>query len=213
MKPVKNLPHDAPKNTGPRGRNTKEEEEDFQILMESLHQELTKTKGLQMNQPAKPNCHTPTAMTASEASTHSDTSACKTRKNREWREDVQGPKSKSIPQIIVTDPEQRKWRMLANIRSQGPLDMATVARTVGRKEMMEQKGAQDSLAEEWKKLRNIGGKEGNSAWDEAGVRNWHEVLNECVNLDNLHIGSLHELCVEKGSELDDGNPGESTKGT
>ena len=60
-------------------------------------------------------------------------SKCKTRKNREWRTDVQGPEPVHVPQIIVTDPDGAQWRMIANIRSQGPLDMATVARTVGEK--------------------------------------------------------------------------------
>ena len=33
-----------------------------------------------------------------------------------------------------------------------------------------------------------------------------------AKLSELHIGSLHELCVEKGSELPKGDPGRKYKG-
>ena len=65
---------------------------------------------------------------------------------------------------------------------------------------------------EWHKLRNIGGEEGVSAWDEYGVREWRQVRDDCSDLNNLHVGSLHELCVEKGSELELGNKERKYKG-
>ena len=92
------------------------------------------------------------------------------------------------------------------------MDLATVARTIGRAELRNSKDAQASLEVEWDKLRNIGGVKGNSAWNESEVREWEEVKHDCPSLDDLHIGSLHELCVEKGSELPAGNPGRKFKG-
>ena len=50
-------------------------------------------------------------------------------------------------------------------------------------------------------------------WDAAKVREWKDVRREAGgDLENIHIGSLHELCVEKGSELPDGASGKKYKG-
>ena len=44
------------------------------------------------------------------------------------------------------------------------------------------------------------------------MKEWSQVKRDTGNLDNIHIGSLHELCVQKGSELKDGNPLKVLKG-
>ena len=82
------------------------------------------------------------------------------------------------------------------------MDLAIVARTVSRREVEAEPKARESPDTEWYKLRNIGGEKGVSAWNEYGVKEWHKVNGECKGLNQLHIGSLHELCVEQGSELE-----------
>ena len=82
---------------------------------------------------------------------------------------------------------------------------ACVARTVPRKELQGNPEAKASLQKEWDKLRNIGNK-GIGAWDESKVRSAKALVRECTNPSMLHLGSLHELCVEKGSELNKYNP-------
>ena len=57
------------------------------------------------------------------------------------------------------------------------------------------------VGKEWAKLENIGGT-GIGAWDIGDPHEWTEVRNQTSgDPTRIHIGSLHELCVEKGSEL------------
>ena len=50
-------------------------------------------------------------------------------------------------------------------------------------------------------------------WDLAKVRPFAEVQREANEQGvTIHIGSLHELCMEKGSELEEGNPERKYKG-
>ena len=76
------------------------------------------------------------------------------------------------------------------------MPLAMVARTVGRAEVAKQPKAQAALQKEWDKLRDISGT-GESAWDEVQVEEWSDVKAKCKDWGELHIGSLHELCVEK----------------
>ena len=93
-----------------------------------------------------------------------------------------------------------------------PIDLATVARTVNKAEYNAQPDARAALDKEWRKLENIGGS-GTGAWDLTGVREWTDVREESSDdLTRIHIGSLHELCVQKGSELPDGDPNKKYKG-
>ena len=120
---------------------------------------------------------------------------------------------------VASDDEQQgteidltKRKMRKKLRAGFALPLAMVARTVGRKEYNEQPKAREEMAKEWNKLRNINGDEGVCAWDEADVREWQDVLSNSKDKSKLHIGSLHELCVEKGSELEAGDPNRKYKG-
>ena len=78
--------------------------------------------------------------------------------------------------------------------------MAYVARSVSKKEIREVLKAAEACISEWKRLEAIG------AWDVNGVREWQDVDWEArLNGETIHIGALHEICVEKGSELPDGD--------
>ena len=77
---------------------------------------------------------------------------------------------------------------------------AMVARTVKRDEVMNNPKARQACDEEWQKL------EKQTCWDTTKVISWREVSKEARESGKeVHIGSLHELCVEKGSELPDKN--------
>ena len=68
------------------------------------------------------------------------------------------------------------------------------------------------MDKEWRKLENIGGT-GTGAWDLEGVQEWTDVRDQASDdLTRVHVGSLHELCVQKGSELADGDPNKKYKG-
>ena len=50
-------------------------------------------------------------------------------------------------------------------------------------------------------------------WDESTVRENKDVLNEYRKKgQNCHWGRVFSICVEKGSELEDGAPGRKYKG-
>ena len=91
-----------------------------------------------------------------------------------------------------------KRAIAKKLRAGFVLPLAMVARTVGRKEYNEQPKAREEMEKEWNKLRNINGVEGCCAWDEEHVMEWSDVLKSGFPRDKIHIGSLHELCVEKG---------------
>ena len=82
-----------------------------------------------------------------------------------------------------------------------------VARTVSRKEMRNYKAAEDSVVTEWVKL------EGRNSWEVNKVMSLKAFIKRAKEQGlDLHIGELHELCVEKGSELREGDPGRKYKG-
>ena len=79
---------------------------------------------------------------------------------------------------------------------------AFVARSVSKREVREQDKALQACLAEWVRLEDI------KAWDVKAVREWWKVDREArENGETIHIGSLHEICIEKGSELPDGDPG------
>ena len=78
-----------------------------------------------------------------------------------------------------------------------------VARSVGKREIREQPKAEAACKAEWKRLQD------QKAWDIDTVREWADVKK---SKKVVHIGSLHELCTEKGSELPADDPGRKYKG-
>ena len=60
---------------------------------------------------------------------------------------------------------------------------------------------------EWKKLDDA------KVWINTEVREWRDVKSEAVKDGReIHVGGLHELTVEKGSELQHDDPGRKMKG-
>ncbi len=85
--------------------------------------------------------------------------------------------------------------------------LAMVARPVRPKEIKENKGAQAAMDKEWKALRDLG------TWNESKVCEWSDVKASAkVKNVRVHIGMVFGICVEKGSELPEGNPGRKYKG-
>ena len=84
---------------------------------------------------------------------------------------------------------------------------ALVARPVGQKEISNVPEAQKSLDVEWEKL------ERKMAWDYATVNEWEVLSREARKQGiKIHVGKVFEICVEKGSELEKGNPPGKYKG-
>ena len=51
------------------------------------------------------------------------------------------------------------------------------------------------------------------AWDMESVREWSSVSNEAQSKrKKVHVGKIFEICVEKGSELPQGDPLRKFKG-
>ena len=81
-----------------------------------------------------------------------------------------------------------------------------VARPVGKKEIEAQPKAQEAVQKEWQRLRD------KRVWDESSVREWGDVAKEARDKGKeVHIGYLFGLCVEKNSELADGDPNKKYK--
>ena len=84
---------------------------------------------------------------------------------------------------------------------------ACVARPVGKKELNSTPKALKAILEEWEKLRKAG------TWDETKVREWDDVAAEARRTNKkAHVGRIFEICVEKGSELKENDPGRKFKG-
>ena len=84
---------------------------------------------------------------------------------------------------------------------------ALVARPVGQKEINNTPAAQAALDKEWNNLTSKG------AWDYSTVREWDDVSREAIkNKTKVHVGKIFEICVEKGSELPQGDPMRKFKG-
>ena len=84
---------------------------------------------------------------------------------------------------------------------------AYVARPVGPKEIEQNKKAQEALNKEWSRLKSM------RTWEEDKVKEWADVAEQ-ARLDgtSAHVGSIFEICVEKGSELEITNPLRKYKG-
>ena len=85
-----------------------------------------------------------------------------------------------------------------------------VARSVTKAEVSRTPAADAAVLAEWQKLRAVGD---TGCWDESKVEECAVVKRRFgYDLDQLHLGALHELCFEKGSELAPGSPGRKFKG-
>ena len=85
-------------------------------------------------------------------------------------------------------------------------ELALVARLVPRKEILEKEAAMKSINVEWDKLVAAG------CFDLKEAVEWSEVKKNLPKGKTVHIGSLIELCYQKGSELADDDPGKKYKG-
>ena len=84
---------------------------------------------------------------------------------------------------------------------------ACVARPVGKKDLLQSKGAQASMKAEWVRLRS------KVVWDENKVREWSDVAKEAQDAGvEVNFGYLYGICVEKNSELPPGHPKRKFKG-
>ena len=73
---------------------------------------------------------------------------------------------------------------------------ALVARPVGRKEMLNDPEALESMMKEWKGQWSAG------VYDFKVVREYDDVLKEASNKgEEIHMARVHGICVEKHSEL------------
>ena len=88
-----------------------------------------------------------------------------------------------------------------------PFYSACVARSIPRKEALSIEAAKAALDKEWAKLRKQG------CWDESRVREWAELKKEIQTKgQKVHVGRIFDICVEKNSELADGDPRKKFKG-
>jgi len=78
---------------------------------------------------------------------------------------------------------------------------ACIARSVGSAETEQNPGALKAKDTEWNKLWS------QHVWDHSIIKSYHNVMYEarCAG-KYIHLGALFGICVEKGSELPDGDP-------
>ncbi len=85
--------------------------------------------------------------------------------------------------------------------------VSMVARPVPKKEISSNPKAKASVDAEWEKLRKW------NTWDETKPREKRDVVREARAANRkAHFGFIFPLCMEKGSELPDGDPGRKMKG-
>ena len=84
---------------------------------------------------------------------------------------------------------------------------ACVARTVNKAEVRTNTKAQQALLKEWDKLRVA------NTWDVKRVQEWSEVSAAArKGGESVHVGLIFEICVEKGSELNESDLARKYKG-
>ena len=84
---------------------------------------------------------------------------------------------------------------------------ALVARPVGQKEINNTPAAKSALDKEWVNLETKG------AWDYSTVQEWGKVSQDAIqSKKKVHVGKVFEICVEKGSELQENDPLRKFKG-
>lgn len=86
---------------------------------------------------------------------------------------------------------------------------ALVARPVGQKEIntFNTPAAKNALNKDWVNLETQG------AWDYSIVQKWGKVSSDAIqSKTKVHVGKVFEICVERGSELQEGDPLRNFKG-
>ena len=106
--------------------------------------------------------------------------------------------------MSLLQPESKQYREKGYLTDF--MYSAVAARPVGQKEIRATPHAQKSLDVEWVKL------ESKPAWLYDQVEEWRTVSEKAKRSGKkAHVGSVFELCVEKGGELPKGNPLSITK--
>ena len=127
--------------------------------------------------------------------------------NRSKEETVEDALDIVVLPALSANPEIGQHRCKVLQAHLHPVIHAMVARPVGRKEIESNADAQKSIDVEWHNLECKG------AWDYNTVREWSQVVKEAKGRsEKVHVGKIFETCVEKGSELQKGNPLRKFKG-
>ena len=127
--------------------------------------------------------------------------------NRSKEETVEDALDIVVLPALSASPEIGQHRCKVLQAHLHPVIHAMVARPVGRKEIESNADAQKSIDVEWHNLESKG------AWDYNTVREWSQVVKEAKGKsEKVHVGKIFEICVEKGSELQKGNPLRKFKG-
>ena len=112
--------------------------------------------------------------------------------------------------VVPNEPEEHREKIAkpSSVSSEEFAELAAlVARPVGKNELKQNPKAQAALDVEWDKLMN------KKAWDMESVREWSSVSDEAQGKSKkVHVGKIFEICVEKGSELPQGDPLRKFKG-
>ena len=112
--------------------------------------------------------------------------------------------------VVPNEPEEHRDKIAkpSSLSYEEVAELAAlVARPVGKNELKQNPKAQAALDVEWDKLMN------KKAWDMESVREWSSVSDEAQRKSKkVHVGKIFEICVEKGSELPQGDPLRKFKG-
>ena len=115
-----------------------------------------------------------------------------------------------IPAMPVCKMNPQKHRVKCvrvGIRSGERIVNTLVARPVGKKEIRSNPKAQEALDVEWQKLVK------KTAWQYDTVAEWKDICDKAKKQNKkVHVGKVFEICVEKGSELPEGDKLRKFKG-
>ena len=113
----------------------------------------------------------------------------------------------AMPCTARTNDNPHRPKIVAFNSHSWTIKNACVARPVGRKELLQSKGAQASMRAEWDRLRS------KVVWDDNIVREWSDVAKGAQDSGvEVNFGYLFGTCVEKDSELPPGHPKRKFKG-
>ena len=116
------------------------------------------------------------------------------------------PKRKRGVMPYVAMPTDAPTSETHRARFVPPIAPACVARPVGKKELEGSPAALKARDAEWSRLRD------KHVWDDTCVKSWKDVASDARKAGKeVHLGRLFGFCVEKGSELADGDPGKKMK--
>jgi hypothetical protein len=116
-------------------------------------------------------------------------------------ENGESHRQKCLLPLIPMDPFNERVVIVNNER------LAVIARPVTKAEVANTTKAQEALIKEWDRLRAL------NTWDETMVREYKDVAQEAKSRNvETHFCRLFPICVEKGYELPEGDPGRKFKG-